>query len=58
LLFNSDGGQGGAGATLTPNVGVDHVLTPGESFTTEFDIGLQTWTAFTFLVDLLGVPGR
>ncbi len=57
LLLNADGGPGGVGATLTPDVGADRVLTPGETFTTEFDIGLQAWAAFTFFVDLWGVTG-
>jgi hypothetical protein len=53
-LLNADGGPAGAGARLTPDVGNDHGLSPGESFTTEFLIGLSRRGSFTFLVDLLG----
>jgi hypothetical protein len=55
LLLNADGGPGGVGAILTPDVGADGVLSPGESFTTKFDIGLQKKVPFTFLVDLFGL---
>src|SRR5262249_22347690 len=56
-LLNADGGPGGVGAKLTPDVGADGVLSPGESFRAKFEIGLQARAHFTFLVDLLGVPG-
>ena len=56
LLLNADGGAGGVGATLTPDVGDDGVLSPAESFTVDFVIGLQTRNRFRFFVDLLGVP--
>jgi len=56
LLLNADGGLGGVGATLTPDVGDDGILSPGESFTVDFVIGLQTRNRFKFFVDLLGVP--
>jgi hypothetical protein len=55
LLLNADGGPGGVGARLTPNVGADNVLSPGETLMTEFIVGLQKRTSFTFLVTLLGV---
>ena len=55
LLLNADGGSGGVVATLTPDVGEDGVLSPGESFTADFEIGLQKKEKFTFLVDLFGV---
>jgi hypothetical protein len=55
LLLNADGGPGGVGARLTPNVGADNVLSPGETLITEFIVGLQRRTSFTFLVTLLGV---
>ena len=55
-LLNADGGPGGVGALLTPNVGADGILSPDESFTTAFGIGLQVHAFFTFFVDLLGVP--
>ncbi len=57
LLLNADGGPGGVGAFLTPDVGPDAILSPDESLTTGFVIGLQKRVRFTFFVDLLGVPG-
>ena len=54
LLLNADGGPGGTGAILTPSVG--GFLEPGDSFTTDFVVGLQSRTGFTFLVDLWGQP--
>jgi len=56
LLLNADGGPGGVGALLTPDVGADGILSPHESVTTGFVIGLQAQAIFTFFVDLLGVP--
>jgi parallel beta helix pectate lyase-like protein len=56
LLLNADGSPGGVGARLTPNVGTDHLLSPGESFSVEFVIGLQAKKPFTFFVNLLGLP--
>jgi hypothetical protein len=56
LLLNADFGAGGVGATLTPNVGPDGALSPGEFMTVNFVIGLQERRRFTFFVDLLGVP--
>jgi hypothetical protein len=56
-LLNADGAPGGVGATLTPDVGADGVLSPGESVTVTFVIGLQTRRRFSFFVDVLGVPG-
>jgi hypothetical protein len=56
-LLNADGGPGGVGATLTPDVGADGVLSPGESITATFVIGLTTRRRFSFFVDVLGVPG-
>jgi hypothetical protein len=56
VLINADSGPGGAGATLTLDVGSDQQLTPGESVETEFRIGLQTLNPFTFLVDVMGEP--
>jgi hypothetical protein len=55
LLLNADGGPGGVGARLTPNVS-DGVLSPSESFTVDFLIGLQARERFTFFVNLLGMP--
>lgn len=57
LLLNADGGAGGVGATLTPDIG-DTVLSPGESFTADFEIGLQKKTNFTFFVNLLGIKAE
>jgi hypothetical protein len=54
-LLNADGGAGGVGATLTPDIG-DGVLSPGESMTVDFVIGLQTTAPFRFFVDVRGVP--
>ena len=56
VLINADLGPGGVGAILTPDVGPDRLLTPGESVTAEFRIGLQTLNPFTFLVDVMGEP--
>ncbi len=56
VLLNADGGAGGVGATLTADVSDDQILSPGESFTADFDIGLQNLNPFTFIVDLLGQP--
>lgn len=55
FLLNADGGPGPSGATLTPDVGADREVSPGESFPVVFEIGLiQTKEKFTFVVDLLG----
>jgi len=54
LLLNADGGPGAFGAKLTPNVGADGALTPGESVVAEFVVGLRTSSGFTFFVDLWG----
>jgi hypothetical protein len=54
VLLNSDLARGSVDSVLTPNVGSDRVLSPGESFDVEFDILLVEKRPFTFLVDLLG----
>ena len=57
LVLNADGGPGGVGATISvppANLGPDETLTPGESFTQVFDIGLNTPAQFTFFVNVLG----
>lgn len=55
FLLNADGGPSIVGATLTPDVGADREVSPGESFPVVFEIGLiQTKEKFTFVVDLLG----
>ena len=56
VLLNADGSPSGVGAKLTPDVGADKLLSPGESFTTEFVVGLQNRRRFRFFVDLWGVP--
>jgi hypothetical protein len=58
VLLNADGGPGGYGSLLTPDVGSDHVLSPTESFTTTFLIGLQHRSNFSFFVNLVGVPEK
>jgi hypothetical protein len=49
-----DQGMAGKGARQTPDVGLDGLLSPGESIVVEFGIGLQSRQAFTFLVDVFG----
>ncbi len=56
LLLNAEGSPGGVGARLTPDVGADRLLGPGESFTAEFVIGLQSRSRFRFFVDVWGQP--
>jgi hypothetical protein len=53
VLVNADAGRGGPGATLSPDVG-DGVLSPGESTTVSFIIGLASREAFQFHVSLRG----
>jgi hypothetical protein len=56
VLLNADGSQG-VGGILTPDVGADGMLSPGEEFTVQFIIGRQGGPGrFSFFVDLLGVP--
>jgi hypothetical protein len=57
LLLNADEGPRGIGATLTPEVG-DGVLSPGETVSVDFVIGLQARAPFTFVVELFGEPRR
>jgi hypothetical protein len=57
LLLNADGGSSGVGAKLTADVGTDGLLSPGESFTTEFVVGLHNRHKFRFFVDVWGQPG-
>jgi hypothetical protein len=57
VLCNADGGPGGVGSTLSVppvNLGEDRVLSPGESFTVEFEIGLASSASFDFFVDVYG----
>jgi hypothetical protein len=57
VLFNSAPFYGEVDSVLSPFVGSDRVLSPGESFDVEFDILFLEKKPFTFFVDLLGVPG-
>jgi hypothetical protein len=57
VLVNADAGPGGVGATLSPDVG-DGILSPGESTTVAFVIGLATREAFQFHVSIRGEAGR
>ncbi|GJQ58031.1 MAG: hypothetical protein D8M57_01405 [Candidatus Scalindua sp. AMX11] len=54
LLLNADGGPGGAGETVTPDLDND-TLPPGESMSVDFVIGLHDSGPFTLQLDLLGV---
>jgi hypothetical protein len=59
LVFNADGGPGGAGAIVSvPAValGPNKTLDPGESFTAEFKIGLKKRLPFLFFADAYAVP--
>jgi YVTN family beta-propeller protein len=56
LLDNADHAPGGVGATLTPDVGDDAVLSPGESRTVTFAIRLATRKPFEFFVNVRGQP--
>jgi hypothetical protein len=55
VLQNADGGPEGIGATLTPDVS-DGILSPGESTTATFVIGLSRRLPFRFLGDVRGEP--
>jgi hypothetical protein len=55
LLLNADDGPGGVRATLTPDTG-DGMLSPGESVTTQFVIGLASQSPFSFWVYARGEP--
>jgi hypothetical protein len=58
LLQNADGGNGGAGSTLTvPKTDgySDGTLTPGESVVFNFNICLKAKKPFNFFVDVLGM---
>ena len=56
VLVNGDAGPGGTGATLSPDVG-DGILSPGESTTVTFVVGLASHEAFSFYVSVKGDPG-
>jgi hypothetical protein len=55
LLNNADGGRGGVGAVMTPQVG-DGVLSPGESMTVTFVVGLTSRNPFRFVLNVRGQP--
>ncbi|MGE0469387.1 MAG: hypothetical protein AB7L09_10130 [Nitrospira sp.] len=58
LLQNADGGNGGAGSTLTvPKQSgyADGILSPEESVVVHFSICLKAKKPFTFFVDMLGM---
>ena len=56
VLDNADHAPAGVGATLTPDVGDDAVLSPGESCTVRFVIRLATRNPFQFFVNVRGQP--
>jgi hypothetical protein len=58
VLKNGDGGPGGVGSVLTPDVG-DGALSPGESVRVTFVIGIPSRERFWFRVNLRGdeAPG-
>jgi len=59
VLLNADRLIPGAmGSVLTGNVGGDDLLSPGEMFTTDFVIGLQSVEPFRFFVNLLEGSGK
>ena len=53
-VLNCDRNGPGVGCEIDANVGADLILTPGDSFTMMFEIGLNTQSPFTFLVDIFG----
>ena len=58
ILCNTDGGPAGVGSTLSVppgDLGGDGKLTEGESFTIDFEIGLENIEPFTFFVDAYGL---
>jgi hypothetical protein len=58
-VLNADDGPGGVGAQVSvppEALDGDGILSPGESFTQVFEIGLQERRPFTFFVDAYGVP--
>ena len=57
-MLNADGSSGGVGAQVSvppENLGGDGILDPGESFTIDFEIGLNLLQPFEFFVDIFGV---
>jgi len=56
-LLNASAGDGGSGSILVPDVG-DKTLSPGETTTVEFKIGLNSLDQFSFYVNLLGATNQ
>lgn len=59
-LLNSTNGELGVGASFPipgSDLGSDQTLTPGESFTTTFEIGINKLRPFTLLVNAFGKIG-
>ncbi len=57
LLLNADGGPGGVGAIASvadAALGGDGLLTPGETFTQTYEIGLAVRQQFSFFVNVYG----
>jgi hypothetical protein len=53
VLINADSGNGGVGATLSPDMG-DGILSPDEPFTATFRIPVASSDPFTFFVNVRG----
>ncbi len=50
LLLNADGGPGGEGSRIS----IPGEVEPGDSFSVDFEIGLQEASPFRFFVDAFG----
>jgi RHS repeat-associated protein len=48
----------GVGAEQDMDLGTDLLLTPGESFSADFDVQLASCAAFSFFVTMLGTPSE
>lgn len=58
-VLNCDGGPGGVGCVVSVPanaLGADGILSPNESVTVKFEIGLDKRERFNFFVDAYGVP--
>jgi hypothetical protein len=56
LLLDAEEGPAGVGARVITDVGPEGLLSPGEPFTVEFVVGLQTRDPFRFFINVLGAP--
>jgi len=56
LLLNADGGPKGKGATITPDVGTDVILSPEEKVKFNVVIGLTEPEVPDFKLSVLGIP--